>query len=105
MARRTRPLGALPGALAALSPPHQGIQELRSAGLKVIKGTNAIRLGVAAVTARLRTGRLKVLSTKCWNLIEEAKLYRYPDKSERAVLGENPIDENNHALAALRYLI
>ena len=50
-------------------------------------------------------GRLKVLSTACWNLIAESKLYRYPTNDERSVLGEKPIDDNNHALGALRYLI
>lgn len=62
-------------------------------------------MGVAAVSARIRTGRLKVLSTNCANLIAESKLYRYPGDRERAVLGEKPIDEHNHALGALRYLI
>jgi hypothetical protein len=80
-------------------------QELRISGHKVIKAINDIRCGIAAVTARVRTGRLKVLSTGCPNLIEESKLYRYPSAAERAVMGENPIDENNHALAALRYLV
>jgi hypothetical protein len=49
-------------------------------------------------------GRLKVLRTHCPNLIAESQLYRYLSK-ERAILGENPIDSDNHALAALRYLI
>jgi hypothetical protein len=35
----------------------------------------------------------------------EGKLYRYPTPQERVVIGERPIDENNHALGALRYLI
>ena len=43
--------------------------------------------------------------TLCPNLLREAALYRYPSESERAILGEAPIDKDNHALAALRYLI
>jgi hypothetical protein len=66
---------------------------------------NDIRLGIAAVTARLRTGRLKVCGYRCPNLLAEAKLYRYPSPAERALIGEKPVDENNHALGALRYLI
>jgi hypothetical protein len=81
------------------------IAELRSAGLAVRRGDNDIRLGIAAVSARLRTGRLKVLGRACPNLPAEARLYRYPTANERGVLGENPVDENNHALAALRYLV
>ena len=38
----------------------------------------------------------------CWT---EARLYRYPTASERASINENPVDEHNHALGALRYLI
>jgi hypothetical protein len=81
------------------------IEELRSAGLAVLPGINDIRAGIAAVTARIRTGRLKVLRSACPNLLAEAKLYRYPTAAERAIVGENPVDEHNHALAALRYLV
>jgi hypothetical protein len=81
------------------------IVECRAAGWKVLKGFNDIRLGIAAVTARLRTGRLRVLRRGCPHLIAEAGLYRYPTGDERRVAGENPVDEYNHALGALRYLI
>jgi hypothetical protein len=78
--------------------------ELRRAGLLVRKGDNNIRQGIALVTARIRTGRLKV-APSCVNLIAESRLYRYPTPAERDQLGENPIDAHNHALAALRYLV
>jgi hypothetical protein len=80
------------------------IEEFRVAGHKVRAGNNDIRLGIQAVTARIRTGRLKVASN-CVNLLSEAKLYRYPSPEEKAIVGENPIDDNNHALGALRYLV
>jgi hypothetical protein len=81
------------------------IEELRAAGLVVRPGHNDIRAGIAAVTARLRTGRLKVRKSACPNLIEEARLYRYPTAGERVLQGEDPIDDHNHALGALRYLV
>ncbi len=81
------------------------IEELRAANLTVRAGDNDLRPGIAAVTARLRTGRLKVHRAACPNLIAEAQLYRYPTASERALTGELPVDEHNHALAALRYLV
>ena len=81
------------------------IGECRAAGLHLRKGNNDIALGVAAVTARIRTGRLKVARASCPMLIEESKLYRYPDANERVLMGEKPIDSDNHALAALRYLV
>jgi hypothetical protein len=81
------------------------IEELRAAGHKVRRGPNDIRPGIAAVTARIRTGRLKVYAAGCPNLLAEARLYRYPSESERLRDGENPVDDFNHALAALRYLV
>ena len=81
------------------------IEELRASGLTVRRADNDIRLGIAATAARLRTGRLKVHGPACPQLLAEARLYRYPTATERASAGENPVDEHNHALGALRYLI
>jgi hypothetical protein len=78
--------------------------ELRWAGFAVREGSNAIRPGIAAVTARLENGTLKVIDGACPNLLREAELYRYSDDSH-AGSGESPLDEHNHALGALRYLI
>jgi hypothetical protein len=75
------------------------IAELRGAGFTVTAGSNALRSGIAAVTARLQTGTLKVAAGACPNLLAEAALYRWSDE------GEAPEDRHNHALAALRYLI
>jgi hypothetical protein len=78
--------------------------ELRCAGFSVREGNNALRPGIAAVSARLENGTLRVLEGRCPNLLYEASLYRYSDDpSERHA--EVPVDEHNHALAALRYLI
>jgi hypothetical protein len=99
--------GALPRNVMWYADPTGAteIMEFRSAGLKVGKGINDIRAGIAAVTARLETGRLKVNQERCPNLVAEARLYRYPSPSERRAEGENPVDEHNHALGALRYLV
>ena len=53
-------------------------------------GDNDIRAGIAAVTARLRTGRLKVLGAACPNLLAEARLYRYPTAAERVLRRREP---------------
>src|SRR5437879_4472163 len=78
--------------------------ELLCAGFAVRKGDNALRPGIAAVSARLENGTLRVLEGRCPNLLAEAALYRYSDDAgdRRA---EAPVDQQNHALAALRYLI
>lgn len=81
------------------------IAELRCGGFVVRKGNNALQSGIAAVTARIQTGRLRVLADACPHLLAEARLYRYPSHTDRGVDPEKPIDEHNHALAALRYLV
>ncbi len=60
------------------------MEEFRAAGHTVRRGQNDIRLGITAVTARIRTGRLKIHGPGCPNLVAEAKLYRYPNAAERA---------------------
>lgn len=76
------------------------IEELRAAGLRVWPGNNALAGGIAAVTARLESGRLKVARGACPELAREAGLYRYEAEGS-----ETPLDRDNHALAALRYLV
>ena len=77
--------------------------EMRVAGYAVMPGKNDIRAGLSLVTARLEGGMLRIIDGTCPNLLSEAGLYRYGD----AVHGraETPIDEHNHALSALRYLV
>ena len=75
--------------------------ELRCAGFCVREGNNAVRPGLAAVTARLEDGRLRVVAGCCPNLLAEAQLYRYAETGG----AETPEAEHNHALDALRYLI
>jgi hypothetical protein len=48
--------------------------------------------------------RVRVLPGVCPNLLAEAELYHYQSATDSR-RGENPEDEHNHALAALRYLI
>jgi hypothetical protein len=76
--------------------------ELKLADFKVIQGKNAIRPGIAAVAARIESGRLRILPGQCPNLLLEAGMYRYDPRLPGA---EVPIDAYNHAMDALRYLI
>ena len=80
------------------------IADLRSAGLIVRAADNALRNGIATVTARIENGTLKALKSRCPNLLDEAQLYRYDD-AEDADGRETPLSQHNHALDALRYLI
>lgn len=78
--------------------------ELHCAGFKVRQGKNDLRLGIAAVTARMENGTLRIQKGSCPALLEEAGLYRYGNVLDDH-RSEAPVDEHNHALAALRYLI
>jgi hypothetical protein len=79
------------------------IMELHCAGLAIRKGDNDQRPGIAAVRARLEDGSLRVVQGCCPNLLAEAGLYRYDPQARGK--SETPIDEHDHALDALRYLI
>ena len=66
-------------------------------------GDNSLRPGIAAVSARLENGTLRIPKGCCPNLLSEAELYRYDDATYAGP--ESPVGEHNHALDALRYLI
>ncbi len=77
--------------------------ELRIADFQVRAGKNDIRSGISAVNARIQAQKLRIVEGTCPNLIAEAGLYHYPDDDDKDA--EKPIDQDNHALSALRYLI
>jgi hypothetical protein len=78
--------------------------EMRIRNYTVIPGDNEIRPGLNRIRARLEAGKLKVILGTCPNLLKEAQLYRYSDDpAERKA--EIPVDEHNHAISALRYLL
>ena len=75
------------------------IKELRLAGHTMRAATNDIVLGIDAVTKRMRT-RTLTISSVCKPLIAELQEYCYPEGG-----GEKPVDEFDHAVDSLRYLI
>jgi hypothetical protein len=80
------------------------VAELRAAGHDVVpcthRGSQPLQTGIALVSDRIRTGRLKVRGS-LGHTIDEAGKYRYPPDKP----GEAPIDKDNHLLAALRYMV
>lgn len=83
------------------------IEELRKKGVSirdVIKGKDSIENGIRKVQDLLRAGKLKV-NARCVNTILEFETYSYPDRKPGHNDYETPIDENNHAMDALRYPI
>ena len=84
------------------------VRECRAAGLNVrpakIVGKYEIEPGIAAVTARIKTGRLKVLKRACPNMLWEAQMYKREDTENDK--GQRPIiDAYNHLMDALRYMV
>jgi hypothetical protein len=65
--------------------------ELIHGGFTARAGVNAVRQGIAAVTARIGTGTLRIVADRCPNPRSEAQLYRYDDAGQRAA--ESPLAE------------
>lgn len=81
------------------------IAEMRKRGInvrEVVKGHDSIKNGIDAVRERLKAGKLKVHNS-CKNTIMEFETYSYPDRKPGHNEQENPIDENNHMMDAIRY--
>jgi PBSX family phage terminase large subunit len=75
------------------------------AGLTIRKANNqagAIATGIDLVTARIKTGRLKIVKDTCKGLLTESELYRYATGDDDEAHGDTPRDQHNHAMDALR---
>jgi len=70
----------------------------------VTKGKDSVQNGINKVRELFRQNRLFIHSS-CVNLISELETYAYADKSPYRNATENPIDEFNHAIDALRYVV
>ncbi len=62
---------------------------------------NPKRSGIDMVSERMRTGRLKIVREACMPLVRELGMYHYDETKQL----EEPVDEDNHACDALRYLV
>ncbi len=83
------------------------IQEMRKRGVNVrtvVKGKDSIKNGISVVAELLRAGKLRIHAS-CKNTILEFETYAYPDKKDMHNESENPIDENNHMMDAIRYVL
>jgi len=78
--------------------------EMIRAGHQALAGRNDIRAGIARVREWLALGLVRIAPGACPNLLEEVQRYKY-DTDPRHSRSELPVDEYNHGLAALRYLV
>lgn len=85
----------------------QAIEVMRRKGVNirdVSKGHDSIQAGIDKMRELFKQNRL-FIHTSCVNLIAELETYSYADKSPYRNATENPIDEYNHAIDALRYVV
>jgi len=78
--------------------------EMIRAGHQALPGRNDIRAGIARLREWLALGLVRIAPGACPNLLEEAQRYKY-DTDPRHSRSELPVDEYNHGLAGLRYLV
>lgn len=85
----------------------QSIEVMKRKGVnvrEVIKGKDSIQAGIDRIRELFKQNKL-FIHTSCINLISELETYSYADKSPYRNANENPIDEYNHAIDALRYVV
>ena len=82
------------------------VQKLRRGGHRVKTAKKSIIAGIDAVSARIKTGRLKFITNCCTATISEGELYSYPEDEEE-IGGDKPDGKNcdDHAMDALRYMV
>lgn len=75
-------------------------------GLWFKPAANQIDSGIMKVFTYFSLGKLKIMSN-CVNLIREGREYKYKESTldQDKNRGEKPIDSNNHAMDALRYIL
>jgi PBSX family phage terminase large subunit len=81
------------------------IAALRQAGFDSRKGKKELDPGIAVVNNYMNKGLLHIDFNKCPKLVEEMETYHYEEDDAGAILKDRPIDKDNHACDALRYLV
>jgi PBSX family phage terminase large subunit len=75
-------------------------------GLWFQEGNNNIEAGIAKVYTYMSMHKLKIFSN-CIHTIKEGRSYKYKQNEldQQKNRGEKPVDANNHAMDALRYML
>jgi hypothetical protein len=85
----------------------QSIEVMKRKGVNirdVVKGADSIQAGIDQIRELFKQNKLFIHSS-CVNLISELETYSYADKSPYRNATEKPIDEFNHAIDAMRYVV
>ncbi len=83
----------------------ENIMKLKKGGFRVKLAKKAILPGIDVVNTRFYTGTIKIIENRCPALKAEGEIYIYEPNRDDEILGEKPIDKDNHAMDALRYMI
>jgi hypothetical protein len=80
------------------------IAMLQKYGIPVQPADNDIKRGIDAHNKAIRSGKYKVFNN-CSATLDEYETYHWPDDEDEGLDAEDkPVDENNHACDANRYL-
>lgn len=80
------------------------IMALYSAKLDARRGNNDIDPGIMEVSRLIDTDLFKIDFNACQNTAREFECYSYAEDDHGKVLRDKPLDKDNHAMDALRYL-
>jgi len=79
------------------------IEEMRKAGMYMRPVNKSVNDGINTLRQLIREKRIKIVGSKCPNLVEEFSLYQYAQPTGDGNEEEKPVKANDHALDALRY--
>lgn len=79
-------------------------EQARRYGLHTRAADNDVLAGISEVTARIRTGRLRVFRGLT-NWLDEIAAYRWATKPGTEEATDKPVKDNDHVLDATRYMV
>lgn len=81
------------------------ITTLKASGLRAVGAQKEIMAGINSVQTTMKNNRWFIVAEACPGADLEFTMYRYPDEDESKSTKDQPLDEDNHAMDAIRYLI
>ncbi len=83
----------------------ENTMKLKKGGFRVKKAKKAILPGIDVVNTRFYSKTIKIIKNRCPLLEAEGEMYVYEPNRDDEIIGDKPIDKDNHAMDALRYLV
>ena len=83
----------------------ENIMKLKKGGFRVKKAKKAILPGIDVTNSRFYSNTMKIIENRCPALCTEGQQYVYEANRDDEIIGDKPVDKDNHAMDALRYMI